>query len=110
MIQVHNKHTYKGEGHYIGRPSALGNPYTHLYSDRDDVTIVESRDKAVSMYKEWLEEAYDDDIFVHDEINFLVKEYLKKKELHLICWCKPQACHGDVIKEFLEKIIGEHNE
>ena len=29
-IYVHNKRKYKGRGEYIGRPSPLGNPYSHL--------------------------------------------------------------------------------
>jgi len=31
-------------------------------------------------------------------------ELSKEGDLTLICWCTPLPCHGDVIKDALEKI------
>jgi hypothetical protein len=55
MINVVNKKTFKGGGVYIGRPSPLGNPYTHI-ADRRTLAqnVVKTRDEAVAKYAEWL--------------------------------------------------------
>jgi len=26
------------------------------------------------------------------------------KEVNLVCFCKPKSCHGDIIKEIIEKV------
>ncbi len=31
------------------------------------------------------------------------KEFLKLKNKTLGCWCRPEACHGDIIKKVLEE-------
>jgi hypothetical protein len=32
----------------------------------------------------------------------LLELYKEKGKLELVCWCNPLACHGDIIKEYLE--------
>ena len=63
---------------YIGRPSKWGNPFV---IGRDG-----TRDEVIAKYRTWI-----------------VKQGLDFKELQgktLGCWCKPAACHGDVLAEF----------
>jgi hypothetical protein len=98
MITVVNKRTHKGtpKDFYIGRPSPLGNPYSHK-----DNTLAkfktESREESVELYKKWLLKRIQDK-------DPLVLTALKSipKDANLVCWCAPLACHGDVIKEVLE--------
>jgi len=68
---------------YIGRPSKWGNPF-ELGRDGD-------REEVISKY-----EAY---IMSHPTL-FNDLEELKGKILG--CWCKPKACHGDILVRMVE--------
>lgn len=73
---------------YIGRGSYWGNPYS-MYDDG------ESREKVISKYE------YD---FNHDKFpNKNQSEVYKLAGKRLGCFCKPEACHGDVLANFLNK-------
>lgn len=63
---------------YIGRPSQWGNPFA-IGRDGDRATVI-------IKYGRWLES--------NPELMAQVKT-LKDKTLG--CWCKPQACHGDIL-------------
>lgn len=81
---------------YIGRPSIWGNPFTHI-KDRTTKAefVVSTREEAIMMYKEYL----------LNSPHLMVKlESLRGKVLG--CWCKPQACHGDVLIEVMEQERG----
>lgn len=72
---------------YIGRPSDFGNPFV---IDRDG-----DREQVIAKYREWFENRIQNDPEFRSAI-----EALKGKRL--ACFCKPLACHGDVIVEYLE--------
>jgi hypothetical protein len=62
---------------YIGRPSKWGNPFA-IGKDGN-------RDQVIARYERWLcESGPIDDI-----------AELRGKDL--VCWCSPEACHGDVL-------------
>ncbi len=69
---------------YIGRPSKWGNPF----SIGKDGT----RKEVIKKYR-----------------NYILSNKKLMNELHelegkvLGCWCKPRACHGDVLIELLDK-------
>jgi hypothetical protein len=63
---------------YIGRPSKWGNPYV---IGRDG-----SRKDVIDKYEEMLLKSRYHMNHLHE---------LKGKDL--VCWCSPQACHGDVL-------------
>lgn len=65
---------------YIGRPSKWSNPFK-IGKDGD-------RDQVIRKYREW--------ILSNKELLFDLPELYGKV---LGCWCKPQACHGDVLVE-----------
>lgn len=68
---------------YIGRPGPWGNPFV---IGKDG-----TREEVVQKYKEW----------VLKQPHLLSKLHeLRGKTLG--CWCAPQACHGDVLKELAE--------
>ena len=68
---------------YIGRPSKWGNPFTI----GEDGT----RDEVVRRY-----EVYAREVFTREDLEVLVGKTL-------VCWCKPLACHGDVLVELVRE-------
>lgn len=64
---------------YIGRGSKWGNPFTHLGSEM-------TRADAIESYEAWLKE--------QPELMAALPELAGKV---LGCYCKPLACHGDVL-------------
>jgi len=71
---------------YIGRGSYWGNPYS-MYDEG------ESREEVIRKYE------YD---FQHDKFpNKNKSDVLKLAGKRLGCFCKPQACHGDVLADYL---------
>lgn len=88
---------------YIGRPSKWGNDWSHLRNSRA-TKIVATREKAVLKFKEWITGP-------SPEATKLRRDLPEIKGRTLICWCKPQACHGDVLAELAdaseEKVNGE---
>jgi hypothetical protein len=75
---------------YIGRPSKWGNRFE---IDRDG-----NREEVIEKYREW--------IHTRPALMKQAKKELKGKVLG--CWCKPKACHGDVLAEIADE--GENNE
>jgi hypothetical protein len=51
------------------------------------------RNKVIKMYKEY--------IMNKPELLKLIPAELKDKRLG--CWCKPEACHGDILAELTDK-------
>jgi hypothetical protein len=83
MPKVYNK--YHGDAPetavYIGRPSKWGNPFS--------ISPGQPRDVCVERYREYLQQ--------RPELRDMAKRELKGKDL--VCFCKPRACHGDVLLE-----------
>lgn len=80
------KSSNKNGSVYIGRPSKYGNPFSHLNNTKADYKVA-TRDEAIRKYEEW--------ILNNPELLEQAKTELKGKDL--VCWCKPAACHGDVL-------------
>jgi len=75
----------------IDRGTPFGNPFDHR---RLGIT----RSECISRYK----------VYFYDRLrrdkNF--KEMvLRLKDQRIACWCKPLACHGDVIAEYLDTML-----
>ena len=70
---------------YCGRPSKWGNPFT---IGKDG-----TREEVIEKYREW--------IMNNDDLLYDIMELDGKT---LGCWCKPKACHCDVLVEILEEI------
>jgi hypothetical protein len=86
---------------YIGRPSKWGNPFTH-WPDGTTLAkhVVEDREAAVNAYREWITNG--------DGKHLLNDLHELKGGKILGCWCKPQACHGDVLLELLDKLTSQN--
>jgi len=104
MIEVINKQTSAARGTYIGRPSPLGNPYSHLPSACAEFRVA-TRDEAVEKYREWLTRALESDKLVHAAFWNLVEFYRQHGSLTLVCWCAPENCHGNVIRDMIMEAL-----
>jgi len=103
MIRVVNRR-FCSKGEYIGRPSPLGNPFTHLSNSKHAEIMVATRDEAIDGYEQWLHgKLRDGDHGIAMELRRLKSILDDTGNLTLVCWCKPARCHGDVIKSILEK-------
>lgn len=67
---------------YIGRPGQWGNPFA---IGRDG-----TREEVIEKYRAWIAERPE-----------LVDALAAERPDVLVCWCAPQACHGDVLAELL---------
>lgn len=107
MIHVYNrtKETHDGPNNFrIFRPSILGNPYTHI-KDKQTLAIylVKDRDEAIDKYSHYFDIMYGSNIEFTKEIDTIYEKYKNGEEVYLECYCAPLRCHGDIIKEKLEK-------
>lgn len=106
-IKVVNKKTHvpdSGVDFYIGRGNPLGNPYDWRGSKHPQVLYVaDDRQQAIRCYKEYLLfEMNDGNPEICDELNKLVSLKFQGKAINLVCYCCPEDCHGDVIKEIVD--------
>jgi len=69
---------------YIGRPSRWGNPFT-IGQDGD-------RKEVIAKYRQYIRHRPD-----------LLRDLKDLKDKTLGCWCKPEACHGDVLAEMADE-------
>jgi hypothetical protein len=74
----------------IDRSSKWGNPFTHKDGTMAKFKVA-TREEAIEKYREY--------ILNNEELMNSLDE-LKGKVLG--CWCKPKACHGDVLIELIE--------
>jgi hypothetical protein len=91
VVNVGREIQFKGEKstakyEYIGRGSYWGNPYSMFEQGED-------RDEVIRKYK------YD---FDYEKFPHIEKaEVYKLAGKRLGCFCKPAACHGDVLADYL---------
>ena len=72
---------------YIGRPSKWGNPFI---IGKDG-----TREEVISKYEMY--------IMNNPE---LIQDLSELEGMTLGCWCKPNACHGDVLKRLVSDQLG----
>ncbi len=77
---------------YIGRGSKWGNPYSHKDGTLAQFKVT-SRKEAIECYEAWIKTQGNLMLDLHE---------LKGKILG--CWCKPQSCHGDVLKKLVDSL------
>lgn len=83
---VINKRVGDGQHYdiYIGRPTFWGNPFK--------IGPDGNREEVVQKYRDWIKTQPG-----------LMERIHELKGKRLACWCKPDACHGDVLVELAEK-------
>lgn len=108
MIYVVNKYKHKSTTYdvYIGRGSALGNPFVITNKIPRKVSIGLYRVEFYQMLKHKVNNKLKYEI-CKQELNKIL--YMHKKGIvNLVCYCAPLICHGDVIKEFILNQRGEY--
>ena len=93
MAKVVNKYR-EAYDMYIGRGSKWGNPFTHIASGTKAQYVVANREEAIAAYREWITQGNG---------KHLLNDLHELQGKTLGCFCKPQACHGDVLVELLNK-------
>lgn len=107
IMVVNRHHPNAPKGEYIGRGSPLGNPYSHL-AGTSAAFQVDTRDEAISLYRDWLQGQISiKNPEIVGELDRLATIAMQRP-LVLECYCKPAACHGDVIADVLTKAIMQH--
>ena len=108
MIYIYNRRTetHNKNDFYIGRGSILGNPYSHI-KDRKTKAIYEAKDRddAIDKYSYYFDLMYGSNKTFTQAIDEIYEVYKSGDDVFLGCFCKPLRCHGDVIKEKLEKLL-----
>lgn len=94
VLNIKRETQYKGiksnlSYEYIGRGSYWGNPYS-MHENGDD------REEVIRKFK------YDFD--TNKMLNREKSEVFKLAGKRLGCFCKPEACHGDVLADFLNSL------
>lgn len=114
MINVVNKkdHTPTSRDYYIGRGSLLGNPFSHNPNAKikDNRYLCETREESIKRFRKYIEyhlkplKDSDDEYArktkkdVRKALNEIYR-LAKSGGVNLVCYCKPEPCHGDVIRE-----------
>jgi hypothetical protein len=86
------KATAAGEYVYIGRPSKWGNPFTHLARSLADHVV--PKDQVLPRYEAWLRQQPE-----------LMASLHELRGQVLGCWCKPAACHGDILARLADGAV-----
>jgi len=96
QIEVVNKYhlTCDDPSHvYIGRGSPLGNPFR--------IEAGRTREQAVAAYIPYLVEASHSSGPIVEALHDIAARVQKGEHVKLVCYCKPKACHGDVVKSLV---------
>jgi hypothetical protein len=114
MFIVQNGKTWGFTGRdkiYIGRAngklegSPLANPFV-VGRDGDRTEVIEKCRKWLwEQIKKWIETGEMTDAVI--AIKSIAVDVAEGKRVILTCWCKPEACHGDVIVACVNWIIKE---
>ena len=94
-VLVVNKHKYKGQFIYIGRGSVFGN--------RHPVSM--GRIECIKAFKQDLREDIALGGPMFKELAVLIRRVAAGESVALGCFCKPQACHGDILKEYIDYAV-----
>jgi len=93
MVRVVNYKKQK-DGTNIMRPSVFGNPF-----DMKQLGI--TREESIARFEMWMIEQVDSQTGIYEDLVYLYKQS-KNGTVILVCCCKPKACHGDVIKNWID--------
>ena len=106
-IIVYNKKKEQHEGDsvfYVGRPSILGNPYSHLPEDKCIAKFkCKTREESIEKYSHYFDVMYGSNKAFTAAVDEIYEKYKAGDDVYLGCWCYPLRCHSDVIAEKLRK-------
>lgn len=82
---------------YIGRGSPLGNPFK-MNSEKE-------RPEVCAKYESYFYNEINKDGRLRIEIKKIFRLAKDGNNINLQCYCSPKQCHGDTIKQFIEKAL-----
>jgi len=85
----------------IGRPSKWGNPFSHLPKSAAKFRCA-GREEAMQRYREW--------VYAPEQAGLRAAARRELRGKVLGCYCKPLACHGDVLAEIADSEAGPTSE
>lgn len=88
---------------YIGRSNAKNNLDKSLYANPFKVETPEQRGSTIEAYTEYFWNNVVDGTFSKDGLRELTGK-------QLVCYCKPLACHGDVVKDAVDLLVNNEAE
>lgn len=115
-IKVVNVRLYDGDDlAYIGRGSPLENIWSHKPSKYSYVTKVDSAEIAIDLYRKYLyKKIKEKDQRICYELKVMLAFLESSGSIALGCFCKDKhgdgQCHGDVVKEVLERMYKLNSE
>jgi len=106
MINVVNSYKHKPTKNdiYVGRGSALGNPFSCKRNSMAQY-ICDTREESIENYRGWLQLQIEfKNKVVTNVLNDIWKRNKNGEDVNLVCFCKPKTCHADIIKEIIEGV------
>jgi hypothetical protein len=107
-IKVVNKyhHRLQPNDYYIGRGSFFGNPYTHFPLNTTKAKEkCSSRKEALIKYCDHIANLFSNPKSpISEELERITSISEKYGCVNFICFCKPKACHGEILKRFVDKL------
>lgn len=83
---------------FIGRGSMWGNTFSHKDGTKAQFRV-ETREEAIESYRNWL--------WVQIRSGKITKEQILALDGEVLgCYCKPQACHGDILVKAIDYFKG----
>lgn len=109
IIVVHQKRSalYLPNVEYVGRPTELGNPYSHLNKKTLAEFYVPTVEDAIQLYGFHFYNVLMSIPSARAHFRHLLNVYRQHGILYLSCWCKDEldprphdhACHCDILRE-----------
>ena len=109
IIVVHQKRSalYLPNVEYVGRPTELGNPYSHLNKKTLAEFYVPTVEDAIQLYGFHFYNILMSIPSARAHFRHLLNVYRQHGILYLSCWCKDEldprphdhACHCDILRE-----------
>ena len=87
----------------IYRPFVLGNPYDFRNKETKAIYKVANREEALKAYSHYFDLMYRSNLKFKKVVDIIYERYKSGEDVYLECYCAPLPCHGDIIKEKLEK-------
>jgi hypothetical protein len=98
VINIRNIKTYQGKGVYIGRGSVFGNPYR--------IGVDGNREEVIELYRRYLFNSVKAESELYQAVMGLCDKLTRDGQLNLICHCAPLRCHGEVLRNCINWLIG----
>jgi hypothetical protein len=105
-------HTPTANDVYIGRGSKWGNPFRIGELDADTKQPM-TREIVITRYRQLMNGRLNrEDAYSHDHFGDIAdvkwtRDLLALHDKTLVCYCKPQACHGDVLEQLIEELMND---